>query len=627
MYSILCFTIYGTKVVKFPNKKSKIWKNQQKYVLLRENQWQIIMRAIKGIINWTFLGMFMMCLINLLFMHYQFLFTISLESPIYKISCFDNLLACLLDISIVLFIAWLLTFRRLRTSLTITFIITLLWSFCNVLYSRFFYQYLSRSAIGQAGNLVDDFMIDSTLAGIKAIDLFYLLMALSFCVFYYKTRHTDIKTRSLKTIVITWLLVLGMTFTVHAFYLLSPQQTIERVLIQTLYRSPIYDALWPNWTVFHRGSLRTLLFDHLNKILDGDKFELTEEQKKEIEEEYTDYHLRVTGRTAPDSINNIIFILVESYLSVSSDLIVDGQEITPNLNRLKHDSTTYFNGHMHPNVALGESSDGQLIYMAGLLPIRTEITAVKAKKKQIYGLPEQLKTISPNSTSYTLIPTRPTFWEQQGMTAAYGFEKLYSTIEYQAIMKEELNNDFIDDEKIFPYAANVDKKTTLPFMSLILTFSMHQPYDTYKEHGFYLKNKELPEKYRNYLTTCHYTDKQIGKYIDFLKERGTYNNSLIIIAADHDARPGYFDMEGIVKPEIPLYIINGGITSSTAWDGEFNQLDVYTTILDIMGIKSTWRGLGHTLLNKEYKNSVTERTQEISNWIINSDYFQGKALE
>lgn len=470
-------------------------------------------------------------------------------------------------------------------------------------------------------------MIDSTLAGIKAIDLFYLLMAFIFCLFYYKTRHKDIKTRSLKTIGLIWLFAFGITFTVHASYLFSPQKTIERVLIQTLYRSPIYDALWPNWSVFHKGSLRCLFLDHLNQIIERDHFELTEAQKKEIEAEYTDHQLRITGRTAPDSIRNIIFILVESYLSVSSDLIVDGQEITPNLNHLKHDSTVYFNGHMQPNVALGESSDGQLIYMAGLLPLHTEITAEKAQKKQIYGLPEQMKTISPNSTSYTLIPTRPTFWEQQGMTAAYGFEKLYSTIEYQAIMKEELNNDFIDDEKIFPYAATVDKTTSSPFMSLILTFSMHQPYDTYKEHDFNLNNKELPEKYRNYLTTCHYTDMQIGKYLNYLKERGIYNNSLIIIAADHDARPGYIDMEGIVKPEIPLYIINGGITNATAWNGECNQLDVYTTILDIMGIKSKWRGLGHTLLNEEYKNSVTNKTQEISNWIINGDYFQGKALE
>ena len=106
------------------------------------------MRVIKGIINWVFLALFMMCLVNLLFMHYQFFFTISLESAYLYTSCFDNLIASLLDLTIVFGIAWLLTFRRLRASLTITFIITLLWSFCNILYARFFNQYILKSALG-----------------------------------------------------------------------------------------------------------------------------------------------------------------------------------------------------------------------------------------------------------------------------------------------------------------------------------------------------------------------------------------------------------------------------------------------------------------------------------------------
>ncbi len=579
---------------------------------------------INKYINWTFLLLFMMSLVNLLFMHYQILFTISLESASLKTSCFDNLIACLLDISIILSLVWLLTFKRLRTSLTITFIITLIWSFCNILYSRFFNQYILKSALGQASNLTDDFMIDSMLAGIKPIDLFFPLMAVFFCIFYFKSKHTDIKTSSLKTIGILWVVVLSMGFAVHVSYLFHPQKTIEGVLNQTIYKSPKLDAMWPNWTVFHRGSLRTLFFDHL---FDGGKIELTEAQKKEIEEEFTNYQLRVTGRTAPENIKNIIFILVESYLSVSSDLVVDGQEITPNLNRLKHDSTTYFNGHMQPNVAIGESSDGQLIYMAGLLPLHAEITATKAKSNQIFGLPEQLKRLIPNSISYTLIPTNPTLWEQQGMSDAYGFEKLYSTLDYHEIMKEFENGDYLDDEKIFTYAASIDQTITCPFMSLILTFSMHQPYGSFVEHGFHLTDKNLPQKYKNYLTNCHFTDKQIERYIDFLKEKGIYDNSLIVIASDHDARPGYIDMEEIVKPEIPIYIINGGINNATAWSGECNQLDVYTTILDVMGIESKWRGLGHTLLNKDYKNSVTDKIQEISDLIIDSDYFQGKALE
>ena len=561
---------------------------------------------IKKYINLTFLLLFMMSLVNLLFMHYQILYTISLESAYLKTSFFDNLVACLLDMTILLGLVWLLTFKRLRTSLTITFIITLFWSFCNTLYSRFFNQYILKSALGQAGNLADDFMIDSMLAGIKPIDLFYPLMAVIFCIFYLRTRHTDIKTSSLKTIGLIWFVALSMGFAVHVSYLFHPQKTIESVLSKTIYKSPKLDAMWPNWTVFHRGSLRTLFIDHL---FEGGKTELTEAQKREIEEEYTNHQLRVTRRTAPENIKNIIFILVESYLSVSSDLVIDGQEITPNLNRLKHDNNTYFNGHMQPNVAIGESSDGQLIYMAGLLPLHAEITATKAKNNQIYGLPEQLKRLFPNSTSYTLIPTNPTLWEQQGMSDTYGFEKLYSTLDYHEIMKEFENGDYLDDEKVFSYASSIDQTLTSPFVSLILTFSMHQPYGSFVEHGFHLTDKNLPQKYKYYLTNCHFTDIQIGR------------------SSDHDARPGYIDMEGIVKPEIPIYIINGGIDNSTAWPGVCNQLDVYTTILDVMGIDSKWRGLGHTLLNKDYKNSVTDKIQEISDLIINSDFFRDNTLE
>ena len=85
-------------------------------------------------------------------------------------------------------------------------------------------------------------------------------------------------------------------------------------------------------------------------------------------------------------------------------------------------------------------------------------------------------------------------------------------------------------------------------------------------------------------------------------------------------------MEGKISREIPIYIVNGGVDNSNAWSGECNQLDVYTTILDIMGIQSTWRGLGHTLLNKNYQNSVTDDIQEISDRIIYGDYFSKKDI-
>ncbi len=72
--------------------------------------------------------MFMMSMINMLFLHQYFLQTIGLEIPCFISSFFDNILACLIDVTFVFIVSWIITFRRVRVSLVITFIITLLWS-------------------------------------------------------------------------------------------------------------------------------------------------------------------------------------------------------------------------------------------------------------------------------------------------------------------------------------------------------------------------------------------------------------------------------------------------------------------------------------------------------------------
>lgn len=581
------------------------------------------MKLYKNHINAEFLLMFMMSMTNMIFLHQYFLHTIDLEVGCYVSSFFDNLLACLIDVTFVLFVSWIITLRRLRASLVITFVITLLWSFCNVFYARFFHQYLSWSSIGLAGNLSDPIVLDSMTAGFRLIDLYYPLAIILFCWIFIHSKYHDVKGKSLQSLLYIWFSCLFIGLGVHSLYVFHPHISFVYELEKTVFTPAKMDSMWPNWTVYHKGFFRKLFVDQLKR---KSKIELTKEQEAAIEKEYSDHSQRITGRTAPNNINNVIFILVESYLSVTSDLVVDGQEITPNLNKLKRDSNVYYNSHMIPNVSIGESSDGQLIYMAGLLPLHSEITVSKAKKNSIIGLPEQIKKAYPDLQSLTIIPTNPSLWDQQAMSDSYGFDKLYSMLDYQAEMKDNENGAFLTDQMIFRYASKKDESNKPPFFSLILTMSMHQPFNSFVEHGFHLTDKSLPQEYKNYLTNCHYTDIQIGKYLDDLKDKGLYDNSLIIIVSDHDAHPDYLGMDGKISREIPIYIVNGGIDNSNAWSGECNQLDVYTTILDILGIQSTWRGLGHTLLNKNYQNSVTGDIQEMSDWIIYSDYFSNRDI-
>ena len=89
--------------------------------------------------------------------------------------------------------------------------------------------------------------------------------------------------------------------------------------------------------------------------------------------------------------------MLESFLSAPIGLTVDGKEITPFLNSLKEDSTVYYNAHVTPNITMGESGDGQFIFMTGLLPLRDKLTVGEAiLKVPFHGLPACGKTRLPS---------------------------------------------------------------------------------------------------------------------------------------------------------------------------------------------------------------------------------------
>ena len=271
---------------------------------------------------------------------------------------------------------------------------------------------------------------------------------------------------------------------------------------------------------------------------------------------------------------------------------------------------------------MGKSSDGQFIYMSGMLPLKTDITVNLMKGRTVRSLPKALAEKGLAIHSHSIVPTSPTFWEQDAMNEVYGIEHLYSKLDYRG--KVPIYRD-LNDEQVFEMASQIDSQAQEPFFSLILTMSMHDPYDKSEEHGFTLSDKNLTPEYRNYLIDCHYFDQQLEKYFSVLRKSGVYERSVIVITADHHAHYSVLNMEeGEVSEELPLYIINGGINPETAWQGTCNQLDLYTTLLDMYGLTPQWRGFGHTLLEKEYRNSVSEQVQRLSDWMIRSDYFAGE---
>ena len=118
-----------------------------------------------------------------------------------------------------------------------------------------------------------------------------------------------------------------------------------------------------------------------------------------------------------------------------------------------------------------------------------------------------------------------------------------------------------------------------------------------------------------------YFDSELNRFLDGLKRQGQYDNSIIVIASDHDVN--LKDNTNGKRP-ICFMALNTGITkrvTARTW-----QSDVFPTVLDIMGVDTGggYRGLGHSLLS----DSIPERddaywtpVRTVSDRIIRSDYF------
>ncbi len=535
------------------------------------------------------------------------------------------------DTTVILFFAYVLSlgYRRIAYSLGFTVIMT--WTVVNVYYYRFFNLYFNFRDIGEAKNFKDDVVWNSVFSAIQWSDAFLLLAIGLFIFVIAKIAPSSMpffqRVKRLKVYAALPLLMIVIYGT-------------ERILMDAALAVRDYKqqaSLLQGWdytyihtrNIQHRGLFCGQLYDDAI-ITRADKV-LTAEEKQFVEQyclqlcDSVNYTECLSPKCLP---KNIIFILLESALSFPIDTIINGVEITPNLNALIRESGTYYNAMCASNIGIGESFDGQFIYHNGLLPLRGKLTSTFVVDNKLKAFPLFLKEHYGTQSATMAIPTGPGMWRQEEMCRLYGYDQLLSAVNAgEEIMGDggqwlNLNDSTLVD-MIISHSFEISSKH--PFLHTILTMSMHGPYE---EAEYDMDMPTIPTyslQVNNYLKRCHYTDRQIGRYFKFLREKNIYENSIIIIASDHEAHANFLNMpkEQIGNDYMPFIVAHAGINADKCWTGEMNQLDVFTTLLDVLKMRTDWHGLGSSVLNKEkYTNRLNETTQKLSNLIIESNYWK-----
>lgn len=305
---------------------------------------------------------------------------------------------------------------------------------------------------------------------------------------------------------------------------------------------------------------------------------------------------------------NIVFVLMESIMSDAVTAVCDGDSVMPNLARLAREAQ-YSNLNMTSEVGIGWSSDGQLIYMSGILQHSTKNTVNAFTYNSHRALGSICKELGYSTAM--VIPTGKHVWHQEEMCLAYGIDSLYSTIKHGHDSDKNLIDSTI-------HVLNSYRNQRM-FIT-ILNISTHTPvYRHFPDRLRDFNDNQFEEKELLYFERANYFDHHLKRLIDALRRNGQWENSLVILASDHHDE----DWVDKKRLSIPLIITGGYSLPVQQHDTEkICQTDVYPTLLHLLHVKQQWQGVGRDLFNPKSRRLSSTEKHRISDIILETDWFK-----
>ena len=296
----------------------------------------------------------------------------------------------------------------------------------------------------------------------------------------------------------------------------------------------------------------------------------------------------------PQTKPNVVIFILESYgreyigAFNKNSGILNYKSHTPFLDSLSQHSLIFTNAYANGR----QSIHGMSSVLAGIPAFKDAFTSSPYPKQKIESLVSTLE-----GQGYT---TSFFHGAANGSMGFLGFSNILGIDNYYG--RTEFNDDSlfdgfwgIWDEPFFQFMKNKLDKTKAPFFASIFTVSSHEPYI-------------IPEKYKNTfleggvpMHKCvEYTDFALKRFFDEAQKEPWFSNTIFVLVADHCNQIYYDEYEKpINRFAIPIIIYKPnskyvGVDSDLA-----QQIDIYPTILDMIGYPKPFRSWGRSLLDKK----------------------------
>ena len=296
----------------------------------------------------------------------------------------------------------------------------------------------------------------------------------------------------------------------------------------------------------------------------------------------------------PKTKPNVVILILESYAKEyisafnKDNKIPNYKGYSPFVDSLAQHSLIFTNGYANGY----KSIHGMSSVIAGIPSFKEAFTSSPYPKQKIESLVSILKNEGYDTSFFHGAPN--------GSMGFLGFGNILGYDHYYGKNEYDNDDDFdgswgIWDEPFMQYFNKTLSQKKMPFMATIFSVTSHEPY-------------VIPDKYEgkfpkgdNPIHQCiGYTDYSLKQFFKAAKKESWYQNTIFVLVADHDNLiyyPEYGKDQNFHTVPILFFTPNEkykGVNKDWA-----QQIDIYPTLLDMMGYDKPFRSWGRSLISDD----------------------------
>ncbi|WP_439644295.1 LTA synthase family protein [Halalkalibacter wakoensis] len=491
--------------------------------------------------------------------------------------------------------------------------------YANVLYYRFFNDFITVPNLAQTQNLGDVRSSITTLLTPWDVFLFADVAILLFA-FVFKCKSIEIKEFTTRRVLALFLVALSISGVNLAIAETDRPQLLTRgfdrnyiVKYLGMYNYQIYDAVQST-----RASTQRVFADS-DSLTEALRF-----TRSNYAEPNPDYFGVGKGL-------NVIYVHLESIQNFLIHYELHGEEVTPFLNSLtEEEHTLYFNNFFH-QTAQGKTADAEFMIANSLYGL-PQGAAFTTKGLNTYHAAPAILGQQQGYTSAVFHGNKGSFWNRNEIYKSLGYDHFYDA-SYYDMAPEDLADYGLMDKPFFEQSIPYIESLPQPFYLNFITVTHHFPFTLNEEEATLAPHTTGSKTVNNYFQTARYADEALEQFFSYLKEAGYYDNSIIIMYGDHYGISNNHNraMKHVIGKEVtpfesaglqrtPLFIrvpgIEGGLIEEYA-----GQIDLLPTLLHLLGIDTKeFVHFGTDLLSDQHDDLIPFRNGDfVSSTITMAD--------